>query len=72
MGYGQLYTRCAILNYGGELMGMFKQELYMTAYRFKEQEDARHREDEQKVIKLFIKHKQEDLLPMLGLENPNG
>jgi hypothetical protein len=49
-------------------MAGLKQELYMTAYRFKEQEDARHKEDEQRVIKLFIKHKQEDLLPMLGLE----
>jgi|NOAtaT_6_FD_contig_51_1703160_length_4169_multi_3_in_0_out_0_4 hypothetical protein len=52
-------------------MAIPKQELYMTAYRFKEQEDARYEEDKKTVVKLFIKHKQEDLLPMLGLEVNN-
>lgn len=46
-----------------------KYELYMTAGRFKEQEDARHEEDRRAVASLFIKHGQEDLLPILGLED---
>jgi len=46
-----------------------KHELYMTAGRFKEQSDARHEEDRKIVAKLFIKHGQEDLLPILGLED---
>ena len=40
----------------------------MTAYKFKEEEDARYEEDKKKVVELFVRHKQTDLLPMLGLE----
>lgn len=46
-----------------------KHELYMTAGRFKEIEESRHEEDRRTVAKLFIKHGQEDLLPVLGLED---
>lgn len=46
---------------------MKKPELFM-AYQYKEQEEARYEADKQAVIRLFIQHKQQDLLPMLGLE----
>lgn len=47
-----------------------KNELYMTAYKFKAEEDARHEADKQAVVRLLVQHKQQDLLPILGLEEP--
>jgi len=49
-------------------MPRYRRDLEMTAYKFKDEEDARYEKAKQAVIKLFVKHKQEDLLPMLGLE----
>ena len=51
-------------------MPRHRRDLEMTAYRFKDEEDARYERAKQAVVKLFIKRKQEDLLPMLGLEAP--
>lgn len=51
-------------------MPMFRNELNLTSYRLKDEEDARYEEAKKAVVRLFVKHKQEKLLPMLGLEAP--
>lgn len=51
-------------------MPRYRRDLEMTAYKFKDEEDARYEKAKQAVVKLFVKHKQQDLLPMLGLEIP--
>jgi hypothetical protein len=51
---------------------MSKQELYKTSEQMKLREDKEYLKALQATRRLLIKHKAQDLLPMLGLENDNN
>lgn len=51
---------------------MSKYELYQTSEQMKLQEDALFKQYREQTRNLLIRHKAEDLLPMLGLDDASN
>ncbi len=49
-----------------------KRELYTDVNQLKLEEDERYEENKRAVVRLFVRHGQADLLPILGLSEDDG